>query len=78
MHNLRIIGDYSEYLQQWLLKTANNAVNSHLNRRKNPSWFHNNIKDSYFVTFIGGMRNPSVHGERVLFGFYRLLLDDKK
>jgi len=35
MHNLLIIcGDYSEYLPQWLLKTANHAVNSSHNRRK--------------------------------------------
>jgi len=49
-----------------------------------PLTMQSNIRDkdkrqgSYFVTFTGGMRNPSAHGERVRFGFYRLLFDDKK
>jgi hypothetical protein len=35
MHYLRIIcGDYSDYLPQWLFKTANHALNSSLNHRK--------------------------------------------
>ena len=34
-------------------------------------------KTAIFIPFIGLMRNPSAHEERVQFDFYRLQFDDK-
>jgi hypothetical protein len=55
-----------------------NIASFHLIHSPIASQYQNNRQGSYFVTFTGGMHNPYAHGERVRFGFYRLLFDDKK